>query len=90
MNPLIILDYFDWLGKFQPIKFPDSDHFAFETYGKYFECALFMEAMFPGTVWTDLAGDGTDFITNGIHIVNRLSYIITKVPAEPNTNYEVS
>jgi hypothetical protein len=48
-----------------------------------------VKAQDPRTVWTLIEADGLLFIESGLHIVNRLGYLVTRVPAPPNTAYSV-
>lgn len=43
----------------------------------------------PRTVWTLIEEDGRLVIESGIHIVNRLGYLVTEEPIEPDTAYSV-
>lgn len=44
----------------------------------------------PLAVWTLIEADGQLFIESGLHFVNRLGYLVTRVPIEPNVSYSVS
>jgi hypothetical protein len=41
------------------------------------------------TVWTLIEADGQLFIESGLHFVNRLGYLVTRIPVEPNAAYSV-
>lgn len=43
----------------------------------------------PRTVWTLVEADGLLYIESGLHFANRLGYLVTRVPVEPNTAYSV-
>jgi hypothetical protein len=48
-----------------------------------------VRAQDPRTVWTLIEADGCLYIESGLHIVNRLGYLVTRVPIEPGTVYSV-
>src|ERR1700721_535877 len=50
----------------------------FETFG---EELAFVRRQPPRTVWTLVDGDGGEYITSGFHLVNRLGYLVSTVPA---------
>lgn len=59
----------------------------FNVTGKEFKHVL---AQNPKTIWTVLEGDeGQLFIDSGLHIVNRLGYIVTSNPVEDSAGYSV-
>lgn len=43
----------------------------------------------PRTVWTLIEADGCLYIESGLLIVNRLGYLVARVPVPPNTAYSV-
>lgn len=99
MSDFIKMDYFEWLEKFEPMqnKIEGADMIGaneygvrFETYGKEYDCVLFMLAFFPYHVWTELDCDGELIIGNGWHFINRFAYYITDKPALNNTDYEIT
>lgn len=51
----------------------------FETFGPELE---YVAKQDPKHVWTFISGDGGDEVTTGVHIVNRVGYLITEVPWE--------
>lgn len=57
------------------------DGLMFETYGEELEAVQQAYKNNPETVWTVMADTGNVDVTSGFHIVNRLGYIITEVPA---------
>ena len=57
------------------------DGLMFETYGTELDEVQKAYKNNPETVWTVMADTGNIDITSGFHIVNRLGYIITEVPA---------
>lgn len=54
----------------------------FETFGEELEQVQMVIRREPGRVWTIIDGDDGVCIVNGAHFVNRLGYLVTKVPAE--------
>lgn len=61
------------------------DGCMFETYGHEFEHVRGVAVTNPEKVWTALDCDGELIITNGMHFVNRMGYLITEIPA-PESN----
>jgi hypothetical protein len=58
--------------------FGDAGGCLFETYGDEF---AFVRRQDPRYVWTLLDGDdGDQFVASGMHFVNRVGYLISKVP----------
>jgi len=59
------------------------DGFGFETYGQEMDHVLATHRAEPERVWTVVEGDnGKWYITNGIHYVNRVVYLITEKPCD--------
>lgn len=82
-------------AQFKPIKNPhDSnasyDGCMFETFGVEHDAVLKANQTNPLTVWTIQDCNGLLFIGNGYHFVNRMGYLITEVPAEPDTDYKIT
>lgn len=81
--------------KFKPIKnhiSADNDAWngaMFETFGAEVEFVQAQAKTAPETVWTIIETDGDFSITNGYHHVNRVGYLVTEIPADPNTFYDV-
>jgi len=80
------LNYDAWVEKYKPQK-NHLDHNAsfdgtmYETRGEEFAYVQDMDTKDPNRVWTILEGDNDEtVITNGLHFINRLGYIITEVP----------
>ena len=85
-----------WERKFKPQRNPRRettdryDGAYYETYGQDLADVLAVANTDPGRVWTEVIGDrGGLIIIEGYHLVNRNSYFITEVPADPNVQYEV-
>ena len=50
----------------------------------------FIRQLDPRYVWTFVDGDELDqFVISGIHIVNRIGYLVSKVPVAENVSIEV-
>jgi hypothetical protein len=62
----------------------------FETYGKEVEYVLDVDRETPANVWTYMDGEDDPVIVNGYHLVNRIGYFITEVPAIDGVHYDVS
>jgi hypothetical protein len=58
----------------------------FETYGQ--ELA-FIRQQDPRCIWTLMEGDSGLAVVSGMHFVNRLGYLISRVPAPENAFIEV-
>jgi hypothetical protein len=82
----------DFLARFKPV--PNHiepncgfDGCMFETFG---EELAHVQAQDRNFVWTILDCDGQILIESGFHFVNRLGYLITAVPTEPDHTYSVA
>ena len=61
----------------------------FETYGEALDYVL-MKAKKSNNVWTIIEGDNdTMFIVSGVHLVNRIGYLITNEEWEEETEVEI-
>lgn len=83
------MDYNEWREKYKPIELePWSGNYLLETYGHDLEL---VQETSDNRVWTliDGDGDGRTWIVSGCHHVNRIAYIITKVPIEDGEFIEV-
>ena len=61
----------------------------FETYGEELDYVL-MKAKKSNNVWTIIEGDNdTMFIVSGVHLVNRIGYLITNEEWEEETEVEI-
>lgn len=54
----------------------------FETYGEEFE---FVRKQDPNTVWTWMDGEEGQLVLSGLHLVNRIGYLVSTKPRPPNT-----
>ena len=87
----------EWFKKYKPIPNPTGDSglhvddvcYMFETYDPDLAKVLEIANSEPGRVWTLLDCDSCEVIGDGYHLVNRIGYFITEVPADPDANYEV-
>jgi hypothetical protein len=79
-------DQFDlWDDKYQPIQnhFDPKEGYKFETYGEELDYVLKIAYTEPARIWTLVDGDdGNLYVTSGYHLVNRISYFVTKYPCE--------
>ena len=67
--------------------FGDEGGCLFETYGEELE---FVRQQEPRTIWTLIDGeDGDLYVVNGYHFVNRVGYLISKVPFPEGVLIEV-
>ncbi|MSQ70916.1 MAG: hypothetical protein EXR27_06445 [Betaproteobacteria bacterium] len=84
-----------WNRKFQPIKNHLSAHTAINgtVYLKSGDNGDFIMAQNPENVWSFVVVDGvreaTWLISNGIHSVNVMGYIVTRRPADADVDYEI-
>jgi hypothetical protein len=90
----IKLSYEEFLDKFKPVKntfdkHASGDGFGFAIRGEEFGAVQAAYERNPGTVWTCVEGEGTMWITEGLHAVNRQFYFITKKPAQAGRFYEI-
>lgn len=78
----------DWVKKYKPIPHPDSkDGFIYyETFGDDYE--LIKKAN-RNNVWTLVQADEDLVIINHFAWVNRINYLITEVPYNPDEQIEV-
>ena len=100
MTTLIKMDMDTWSDKYQPVlnllgDNPSLDDgnggIMFETYGREVDFVRGVTITNPRNVWTYIDGsDGQPLVVNGWHLVNRIGYLVTAVPAEPETFYEIS
>lgn len=68
----------------------EDNMYMFETYGEELAFVLKRAEEHPGTVWTLVEGDdGLAFISDGYHLVNRLGYVITELPAKDGVEYVI-
>ncbi len=65
----------------------DNRGCMFETSGKEYG---FVQQQDPQTVWTLCDGDDDTYILSGFHHVNRIGYLVSKVPVPEGTEVEVN
>lgn len=91
---LIRMSTTDWFNQFEPIQNPYDDqgwnHALYDTNGPSYAAIEAQLKTGEAHVWTLLDCDGKLVISNGWHYVNRMGYFITKQPAAPGVEYEVS
>lgn len=72
-----------WEQTYKPINRPsdddDGESWIFETYGDDYLFVSFMHMVYPKKVWTWVDGDDGTYLINGLHLVNRIGYLITGV-----------
>lgn len=79
-----------WVRDFRPVEDKDGPR-KFETFGVEIQQVLAAYERNPRVVWTMIDGGGRNpTIASGYHLVNRIVYYITEIPADENTFYEVS
>jgi hypothetical protein len=84
MNDFKEMTMEEWESTYKPIlnnidTNASFDGLMFETYGDEYE---FVKSANPLCIWTYGDGDdGGSYIWNGFHLINRLGYFITEVPA---------
>lgn len=67
----------------KPILNPrNKDSEQFETYGEDLDFVTKRNTDKPGTVWTVIETDETLEIHNGMHLVDRLYFIVTEEPGD--------
>lgn len=82
----------EWIEKYRPVKNhldedaswqgEDGVGVMFETYGEELDYVLSVAKSDPKCVWTYVDGDdGSTLVINGYHLVNRIGYFVTEVPA---------
>ena len=97
MNDLIELTQEEWFDKFKPIpnhiddnasfQTEDGIGYMFETYGEELD---FVKSHQSNRIWTYCDNDfGGTSIFQGMRIVNRIGYFVTKVPFDANKDYQI-
>ncbi len=67
--------------------FDDGPGCLFETYGEELD---FVRAQNPRNIWTLVDGDdGNQYVISGYHLVNRIGYLISKIPFPEDAEIEV-
>lgn len=85
----------DFIKKFKPIRnVMDEDEdslnsYAFGTQGADMDAVRTAYEKAPYTVWTVVDVDGTQWLTSGLHYVNREYYVITRKPRDAAKEYEI-
>ena len=90
---LIKLTYDEFEDQFKPVENLNADHgdSQFDIDNENDSNFLkFMSNNYPFHVWTRIDGDdGYVYNINGLHIVNRIDYVITEVPWQEDHDYEI-
>lgn len=84
------MDYEEWAEEFQPLKnhFEKNGSEVFDTFGEQWEYVS--EFIREHRVWTLVEdGDGSTYIVDGCLYVNRLAYLVTTKPYDPNEQYDI-
>lgn len=86
-----MLTYEEFVELYKPVKntispYSTEDSIAFETYGEEVD---FVKSHANNLIWTEIDGDGGDFIVSGYHYVNRFQYFVATVPVPDNVFVEV-
>lgn len=97
VHPMRSIDEDTFIERFRPRPNPfdftggfdfGSGCCLFSAVGKDFRYVL---AQKPTAIWTVIEGDeGALFIESGLHLVNRLGYLVTEVPREDGGTYLVA
>jgi len=90
----VVIDQICWdefIDSYLPIpnhidKNAGFDGHGFETYGPEL---TYVQAQCPQNIWTILDCDGEIIVSSGYHHVNRLGYIISRIPVPFDTQIEV-
>jgi hypothetical protein len=65
----------------------DAGGCLFETYGDEFD---YVRRFDPNRVWTLVDGDDGDlYVVNGLHLVNRVGYLLSRDPVPPGVCVQV-
>lgn len=89
------MTYDAWIERFEPIPNPFDknagiDGCLFQPYGQEWD---FVKNAPEGCVWTltitDLTRTSVMHIGDGVHIVNREGYLVTKRPSKPSQGYSI-
>jgi hypothetical protein len=77
-------DWEEFESKFEPVwHHKDTESFLYETYGEDLERVRDWKNTYGANhVWTLVEVDGVSWITPGMRLVDRISYVLTKKPWE--------
>jgi hypothetical protein len=74
------MNFEDFVEKYEPLCDENEDLKTFETYGEELD---YIRSLSSDLVWTVTEGDsGNLYLCTGYHLVNRLFYLVCKVPHE--------
>lgn len=77
-------DFTIFCKKFQPIM-AEEDEYSLRLYHWGGEDAEELSITDPDKIWTLVDADGKLYIIPGYHYVNRMDYIVTKIPWDKDT-----
>ena len=89
----VILTEDEWEAQFHPVKNPFEPKAAFN--GMLFETSgeemKFLLNINPHNIWTfmDSEVDDSTLVIEGLHWVNRIGYLVTGNPYDPEKSYEI-
>jgi len=87
---MLTMTYEEWAEVFRPLDnhFEGNGQQVFETYGEQLE---FVRGLIDEhRVWTLSDGDdGGTYISDGYSFVNRIGYLVTEKPYDPDVRYSV-
>jgi len=81
MPDMLVLHEDAFYEYFKPYRHPNARHdiwggYGLETFGADFELTCRLD---PSYVWTVIDGDCNQWITTGVHYVNRVCYLVTEI-----------
>ena len=86
---MIEMTYDAWWDEFEPMPnhLISYESHMFETYGEEVE---YIYKVDPHFVWTLMDGDdGTAYVVEGRHFVNRIAYFVTRLPWKEGESYDI-
>jgi hypothetical protein len=101
MNKVVTIPFEEWVEKFKPISRKsdiaillgdsfDLNDYLFETYGDDLKrLNEYKDELGYLHLWTYLSEGNMEWISNGVHYVNRMGYFVTREPAIENVAYDV-
>ena len=86
MTKFIEMTYDAWVEQYQPVRDETGAIRSFETYGADYEAVC---AANPLCVWTRCDSSGFDYISSGLHWVDRFVYYVTETPFKAGVEVEI-
>ena len=81
-----LMTYREWEDKYIPVENEYGEPRVFDTHDDW----DYISSISPLNVWTTVEGDsGERVITNGVSMVTRVEYYVTKVPWEEGEYIEI-